>query len=64
MGTGHECHEGTNGVAARAPGYFLTMTIVALGLGLLADNLIGPGRGFDGQPTDEGRASAQEEIPT
>ena len=50
------------GLAARALAYFLTMTVIALGLGLLVGNLIGPGRGFDGGPTEAGRASAEESI--
>ena len=39
------------GLAARALGYFLAATVVALGLGLLAANLIRPGDGFTGGPT-------------
>ena len=38
-------------LAARALGYFLCATVVALGLGLLAGNLINPGAGFAGGPS-------------
>jgi aerobic C4-dicarboxylate transport protein len=37
------------GLALRALGYFLGMTVVALGLGLLAGNLVKPGSGFEGE---------------
>jgi aerobic C4-dicarboxylate transport protein len=50
------------GLALRALGYFLTMTVVALALGLVAGNVIAPGAGFEGQPTEEGQASAEESI--
>ena len=50
------------GLALRALGYFLTMTIVALVLGLVVGNLVQPGSGFEGSPTEEGQASAKESI--
>jgi aerobic C4-dicarboxylate transport protein len=50
------------GLAARALGYFFTATVVALGLGLLAGNLIEPGAGFGGGPTDDAAAAAEEKI--
>jgi aerobic C4-dicarboxylate transport protein len=52
------------GLALRALGYFLVMTVVALTLGLLAGNLIAPGSGFDAQPTAEGAEKAKESIAT
>src|SRR5215216_4319157 len=39
------------GLALRALGYFFCATVVALGLGLLAGNLIEPGSGFAAAPT-------------
>jgi aerobic C4-dicarboxylate transport protein len=50
------------GLALRALGYFFTLTVVALALGLLAGNLIQPGAGFSGHPGAEATASAKEEI--
>ncbi len=50
------------GLALRALGYFLAMTVIALGLGLLAGNVIRPARGLDAQPTAEGAAKAKESI--
>ncbi len=50
------------GLAARALGYFLIATIVALALGLLAGNLVQPGAGFEGAPSDSARASAQAQV--
>jgi len=50
------------GLALRALGYFLGMTVVALALGLLVGNLVQPGGGFSGSPTAEGQASAKESI--
>jgi aerobic C4-dicarboxylate transport protein len=50
------------GLAARALGYFLVATVVALGLGLLAGNLVKPGDGFAGAPTGDAAATAQEKI--
>ena len=35
------------GLAVRALGYFLGMTVIALALGLIAGNLIAPGSGFE-----------------
>jgi aerobic C4-dicarboxylate transport protein len=50
------------GLALRALGYFLVMTVVALALGLIAGNLVKPGSHFSGSPSAEGRASAEESI--
>jgi aerobic C4-dicarboxylate transport protein len=50
------------GLAARALGYFLVATVVALGLGLLAGNLIKPGAGFGGAPSGDAAAAAEEKI--
>ena len=50
------------GLALRALGYFFTMTVVALALGLLAGNVIAPGYGFSGKATEEGLSSAKESI--
>jgi aerobic C4-dicarboxylate transport protein len=50
------------GLAARALGYFLVATVIALGLGLLAGNLIKPGAGFGGAPSGDAAAAAQEKI--
>jgi aerobic C4-dicarboxylate transport protein len=50
------------GLAARALGYFFGATVVALGLGLLAGNLIRPGDGFDSGPTASSAEAAEEKI--
>jgi aerobic C4-dicarboxylate transport protein len=50
------------GLALRALGYFLGATVVALGLGLLAGNLVKPGAGFTGGPTADATTAAQEKI--
>jgi aerobic C4-dicarboxylate transport protein len=50
------------GLAVRALGYFLVMTVIALALGLLAGNLIEPGSGFAGAATEAGKTAAQESI--
>jgi aerobic C4-dicarboxylate transport protein len=50
------------GLALKTLGYFLVMTIIALGLGLLAANLVQPGAGFDGVPSAAARADAKESI--
>ena len=50
------------GLALRALGYFFTMTVVALGLGLLAGNLVKPGSGFEGEVSDSAKADAKESI--
>src|SRR4051812_31405712 len=50
------------GLAGRALGYFLVMTIIALAIGLLAGNLFSPGSGFDGQPSAAARADAKASI--
>jgi aerobic C4-dicarboxylate transport protein len=50
------------GLAARALGYFFGATVVALGLGLLAGNLLHPGSGFAGRPSADAAAAAKEKI--
>ena len=50
------------GLALRALGYFFTMTVVALGLGLLAGNLVKPGSGFEGEVSADARDAAKESI--
>jgi len=50
------------GLALKALGYFLSATVVALGLGLLAGNLVKPGAGFDGEISDSSRSAAEESI--
>jgi aerobic C4-dicarboxylate transport protein len=50
------------GLAARALSYFFVATVVALGLGLLAGNLIRPGAGFAGAPSGDDAAAAEEKI--
>ena len=51
------------GLAARALGYFLAATIIALALGLLAGNLVKPGSGFDGEPSKPPRATRRRASP-
>src|SRR5215207_5358497 len=50
------------GLALRALGYFLAMTIIALVLGLLAGNIVQPGSGLNARPTAESAAKAKESI--
>jgi aerobic C4-dicarboxylate transport protein len=50
------------GLAIRALGYFFTATVVALGLGLVAGNVVAPGAGFEGEASEAGRADAKESI--
>jgi aerobic C4-dicarboxylate transport protein len=50
------------GLAVRALAYFLGATVVALGLGLLAGNLLHPGAGFSGGPTASAQEAAKEKI--
>jgi aerobic C4-dicarboxylate transport protein len=50
------------GLALRALAYFFSMTVIALGLGLLAANVFAPGSGFDGEPSESARAAAEESI--
>ena len=50
------------GLAARALGYFLAATIIALALGLLAGNLVKPGAGFSGEPSKDAAGDAKESI--
>jgi len=50
------------GLAVRALTYFLGATVVALGLGLLAGNLLHPGSGFAGGPSAAAQETAKEKI--
>jgi aerobic C4-dicarboxylate transport protein len=50
------------GLALRALGYFFGATVVALGLGLLAGNLVHPGDGFASHPSASAAAAAKEKI--
>jgi len=50
------------GLAARALGYFVVATLVALALGLLAANLVQPGAGFSGSPSTTASGAAKESI--
>jgi aerobic C4-dicarboxylate transport protein len=50
------------GLAARALGYFFAMTVIALGLGLVAGNLLAPGEGFSGSPSASAGDAAKEKI--
>jgi aerobic C4-dicarboxylate transport protein len=50
------------GLAVRALGYFFGATVVALGLGLLAGNLIRPGDGFAGIPDSAAKSAAHDKI--
>ena len=50
------------GLALRALGYFLTMTVIALALGLLAGNIVKPGSGFEGEVSASAKADAKASI--
>ena len=50
------------GLALRALGYFLAMTVIALTLGLVAGNLIEPGGGFEGEVSAAAREDAKASI--
>jgi aerobic C4-dicarboxylate transport protein len=52
------------GVALKALGYFLVATIVALTLGLLAANVVQPGSGFEGRPSQAQLDSAAKSVET
>ena len=52
------------GLAARALGYFLVMTVIALAMGLIAGNLFQPGAGFTGQPSASDLAKATDQAAT
>lgn len=52
------------GLALRALDYFLLMTVIALGLGLLAANIFRPGVGLEGAPSASAMASAEKSIGT
>jgi aerobic C4-dicarboxylate transport protein len=50
------------GLAARALGYFLVATLIALALGLTAANLVKPGEGFSGSPSASAASDAKDNI--
>ena len=50
------------GLALRALGYFFAATVVALGLGLVAANLVRPGAHFAGVPSGSAAEAAKEKI--
>jgi aerobic C4-dicarboxylate transport protein len=50
------------GLAARALGYFLAATVVALTLGLISANLFKPGAGLDAEASKSAKADAAESI--
>lgn len=51
------------GIAGRALAYFLLMTVIALGLGLVVVNIVQPGAGFPTIPPDPATlAEAQEDV--
>ncbi|GLZ54358.1 C4-dicarboxylate transport protein [Actinomycetospora sp. NBRC 106378] len=51
------------GIAGRALAYFLLMTLIALGLGLVVVNIVQPGAGFPQIPPDPATlAEAQEDV--
>jgi aerobic C4-dicarboxylate transport protein len=50
------------GLATRALGYFLVATVVSLALGLLAANLVAPGAGFTGTPTQSQLDAAAQQV--
>ena len=50
------------GLAARALGYFLVATLIALALGLTAANLVKPGEGFSGSPSASAAGDAKDSI--
>jgi aerobic C4-dicarboxylate transport protein len=52
------------GLALRALGYFLVATIIALFIGLLAGNVVQPGAGFAGQPSQAQIDQATKSVQT
>src|SRR3954470_24517105 len=50
------------GLALRALAYFFSMTVIALALGLISENVFAPGTGFRGEPTAAARESAKASI--
>lgn len=50
------------GLALRALGYFLLMTVIALSLGLIAANVFTPGAGFEGHPSASQIEDATENL--
>ena len=50
------------GLAVKALAYFFAMTVTALALGLIVGNIVAPGSGFEGEPDDAARATAEEEV--
>ena len=52
------------GLALRALGYFFVATVIALFLGLLAGNVVAPGSGFQGQPSQAQIDAANKSVET
>ena len=52
------------GLALRALGYFFVATVIALFIGLLAGNLVAPGSGFEGRPTQAQIETANKSVET
>src|SRR4051794_8489492 len=52
------------GLALKALGYFFVATVIALFLGLLAGNLVAPGSGFQGQPSQAQLDAANKSVET
>src|SRR6185312_11352425 len=52
------------GLALKALGYFFVATVIALFLGLLAGNLVAPGSGFQGQPSQAAIDQANKSVTT
>ncbi|MEQ3555012.1 cation:dicarboxylase symporter family transporter [Pseudonocardia nematodicida] len=52
------------GLALRALGYFLVMTVIALTMGLVAGNVFQPGAGFEGAPNPADVEKAGEQAAT
>jgi aerobic C4-dicarboxylate transport protein len=50
------------GLAVRTLGYFFTMTVIALALGLIVANVVSPGSGFHGTVGASATADAKESI--
>lgn len=50
------------GLALRALGYFLLMTVIALTMGLVAGNVFQPGAGFEGRPDPAALEQAREDA--
>ena len=52
------------GLALKALGYFLVATVIALFIGLLAGNLVQPGAGFEGKPSQAQIDTANKSVET